>query len=94
MVGPPGKPEAISYFSPWLIRVQVDLTKDDSSSPDQLREAFRGMAGEKVGIHYICVLESAYVGLGLRDRPGLPVCESTQRDYQVFRRGHAGCNNC
>jgi hypothetical protein len=28
--------------------VQTDITKDDSSSADQLREAFRGMAGEKV----------------------------------------------
>jgi len=27
---------------------QTDITKDDSSSADQLREAFRGMAGEKV----------------------------------------------
>jgi hypothetical protein len=27
---------------------QTDITKDDSSSADQLREAFRGMAGDKV----------------------------------------------
>lgn len=27
---------------------QTDITKDDSSSAEQLREAFRGMAGEKV----------------------------------------------
>jgi hypothetical protein len=27
---------------------QVDITKDDSSSPEQLREAFRGMAMDKV----------------------------------------------
>lgn len=29
-------------------KIQVDITKDDTSSADQLREAFRGMAGEKV----------------------------------------------
>ncbi len=29
---------------------QVDITKDDSSSPEQLREAFRGMAMDKVSL--------------------------------------------
>jgi hypothetical protein len=36
---------------------QVDITKDDSSSADQLRDALRGLAGDKVSpdddwLHY------------------------------------------
>ncbi|OCF56677.1 actin cross-linking [Kwoniella mangroviensis CBS 10435] len=33
-------------YEAWL-DLLVDLTKDDASSPEQLREAFRGMAGDK-----------------------------------------------
>ncbi|WVF70936.1 hypothetical protein IAT40_005731 [Kwoniella sp. CBS 6097] len=36
---------AVTYEA-WL-DLLVDLTKDDASSPEQLREAFRGMAGDK-----------------------------------------------
>ncbi|ORY28583.1 calponin homology domain-containing protein [Naematelia encephala] len=36
---------AVTYQA-WLALL-VDITKDDSSSPDQLREAFRSMAGDK-----------------------------------------------
>lgn len=32
---------------------QVDITKDDSSSSEQLREAFRSMAGDKVRFLHI-----------------------------------------
>lgn len=35
-----------------LTGVKTDITKDDSSSADQLREAFRGLAGEKVHSFY------------------------------------------
>ena len=37
---------AVTYEA-WLALL-VDITRDDSSSPDQLREAFRSMAKDKV----------------------------------------------
>ena len=38
----------VSYMGGLGANRQTDITKDDSSSADQLREAFRGMAGDKV----------------------------------------------
>ncbi len=40
-----------------LIEYQVDITKDDASSPEQVREAFRGLAGDKVGFSQTCDAE-------------------------------------
>nr|XP_019011848.1 actin cross-linking [Kwoniella pini CBS 10737]OCF50629.1 actin cross-linking [Kwoniella pini CBS 10737] len=46
-------------FEAWL-DLLVDLTKDDASSPEQLREAFRGMAGDKP---YVTDLDFQYAQL-------------------------------
>ncbi|KAK8865644.1 hypothetical protein IAR55_000789 [Kwoniella newhampshirensis] len=49
---------AVTYEA-WL-DLLVDLTKDDASSPEQLREAFRGVAGDKP---YITDLDFEYAQL-------------------------------
>ncbi|WWC88137.1 uncharacterized protein L201_003041 [Kwoniella dendrophila CBS 6074] len=46
-------------YEAWL-DLLVDLTKDDASSPEQLREAFRGIAGDKP---YITDLDFQYAQL-------------------------------
>ncbi|CAD6589570.1 MAG: hypothetical protein TREMPRED_005437, partial [Tremellales sp. Tagirdzhanova-0007] len=47
------------FFEAWLALL-VDITKDDSSSSDQLREAFRGMAKDKV---YVTELDFQHASL-------------------------------
>nr|ODO02601.1 actin cross-linking [Cryptococcus depauperatus CBS 7855] len=46
-------------YEAWL-NLLVDITKDDASSPEQLREAFRGMAAEKP---YVTDLDFKYAHL-------------------------------
>ncbi|WWC96692.1 hypothetical protein V866_003564 [Kwoniella sp. B9012] len=70
-------------YEAWL-DLLVDLTKDDASSPEQLREAFRGMAGDKP---YVTDIDFQYAHLPKETIRFLSEIMPEEKDPQAFEEG-------
>ncbi|WWD05463.1 hypothetical protein V865_003540 [Kwoniella europaea PYCC6329] len=70
-------------YEAWL-DLLVDLTKDDASSPEQLREAFRGMAGDKP---YVTDIDFQYAHLPKETIRFLSEIMPEEKDPQALEEG-------